>query len=85
MSTVNKEILDLSGLAVIANKVNEKLKKVSSMPANPSDKDIVYYIGDTTTNYIKGCMYEYSSINNAWKLLTIVPKIENTALVFELN
>ena len=85
MSTVNKEILDLQGLTAIAGKVNEKLKKVTSMPSNPSNGDIVYYIGNTTTNYKKGCVYEYNSTNEGWELLTLVPKIENTALVFEFN
>lgn len=45
-----------------------KLDKVNEMPAEPSDDDTVLYIGETTENYTKGHIYQYS--NGEWNDLT---------------
>ena len=58
--------LNLAGLEEVANKINERLKKVSTMPASPSDGDIVLYIGITTEDYINGLIYSYNGTENKW-------------------
>ena len=83
MSTINKKFLDLQGLTSVAGKVDERLKKVSTMPSNPSNGDTVLYIG-TTGSYISGCVYTYNSTQSAWILKGLVPTIEGTAIVFNI-
>ena len=56
--------LDRDGLSKVAEKVNEKLKTVETMPASPSDKDVVLYVGESASNYIKGHTYQYQT--NSW-------------------
>lgn len=53
--------LDKDGLDKVAEKVNEKLKTVETMPASPSDKDVVLYVGESTSSYIKGHTYQYQT------------------------
>lgn len=42
---------------------NSGFNKVNEIPANPSDGDIVIYIGESTVNYIQNHAYQYSSSN----------------------
>ena len=58
--------LNLAGLEEVADKVNEKLKKVSTMPASPSDGDMVLYVGVTTSDYINGIIYAYDGAQSKW-------------------
>lgn len=64
MSTTNVSYLDYNGLSLVANKVRERLQKVSSMPTSPSTGDVVLYIGTTSSSYTKGHIYQYN--NNTW-------------------
>ena len=83
MSTINQKFLDLQGLSNIANKVEERLKKVPTMPANPSNGDTVLYTG-STGSYVNGCVYTYDGTQSAWILKGLVPTVEGTAIVFNL-
>lgn len=64
--------LNLEGLAEVADYVNEKLKKVTVMPASPSVNDIVLYNGATTADYRQGGIYLYETTDTyyAWTDLT---------------
>lgn len=64
--------LNLQGLAEVANKVNQKLKTVTTMPLNPQVNDTVLYKGATTEDYTQGSIYVYRLKNTyyAWKNLT---------------
>ena len=84
MSTVNHKFLDLQGVTTVAGKVNEKLKKVTTMPANPSNGDIVLYVGTTSNYYTNGLIYSYDSSVSRWVAKGVVPTIENTSIVFNL-
>lgn len=42
---------------------NSGFNKVNEMPVNPSDGDIVIYIGESINNYIQNHTYQYSSSN----------------------
>lgn len=54
--------LDLRGLNEVASYVNQKLKVVSQMPANPNPDDMVAYNGNTTRDYVKGNVYIYTVV-----------------------
>ena len=64
--------LNREGLAEVANFVNEKLKKVTTMPASPNVNDIVLYNGATTASYKQGGIYLYQTVQTyyAWTDLT---------------
>lgn len=47
---------------------NSGFNKVNEMPVNPSDGDIVIYIGESIDNYIQNHAYQYSS--SSWIDLT---------------
>ncbi len=64
----NKQYLDADGLAVVASKVNEKLKVVATMPATPTNGQVVLYVGTTTTDYTQGGIYLYNG--TAWILIS---------------
>jgi hypothetical protein len=51
--------LNLEGLSEVANKVNQKLRTVTIMPANPEINDVVLYKGATTGDYTQGSTYMY--------------------------
>lgn len=52
--------LNLQGLTEVADKVNEKLKTVTTMPASPNINDVVLYKG-TNSNYKAGSVYIYTT------------------------
>ena len=54
--------LNLAGLTEVANKVNEKLKTVTSMPASPITNDVVLYKGNSSGDFTKGRIYLYTQI-----------------------
>jgi len=61
-----------------------KLDKVSEIPVESSDNDTILYIGETTENYTKGHIYQYSEIDTEWKDLTSAGfSIENLAPAFD--
>ena len=51
--------LNLEGLAEVAEKVNKKLRIVTTMPSTPEANDNVLYNGATSANYKQGCIYTY--------------------------
>lgn len=63
-----KQFLDEEGLAIVATKVNEKLKVVDAMPSTPTSGQVVLYVGATTTDYTQGGIYLYSG--TAWVLIS---------------
>lgn len=67
-----KKYLNQEGLAEVASFVNEKLKKVTTMPASPSVNDIVLYNGATTASYRQGGIYLYQTVDTyyGWSDLT---------------
>ena len=64
------QFLDENGLAIIASKVNEKLKVVTALPVNPTSGLTVLYMGATTSTLTKGCIYTYEGAN--WVLMQTV-------------
>lgn len=58
---MGKQYLDEVGLARVADKVKARLKAVSEMPSSADDGAVRLYIGETTTSYTKGHIYEYDS------------------------
>jgi hypothetical protein len=68
-----KKFLNDAGLARVADKVNEKLKVVSTMPLTPFDGQVVLYVGATTASYTQGGIYLYNANDTEWILLSSVP------------
>lgn len=80
--------LDLLGLANIANYVNKKLRIVTEMPSPTSPNDIVLYKGDTSADYICGCIYlseetgkyfAWTDFNNIYYTKSLQPKVGDIA------
>ena len=66
-----KQFLDEDGLAIVASKVNEKLKVLATMPStNLTDGLTVLYKGVTTATYKQGHIYKYDLANIAWVDIT---------------
>ena len=63
-----KQYLDEDGLAIVADKVNEKLKVVSTIPSTPTSGQVVLYVGATTVTYKQGGIYLYNG--TAWVLIS---------------
>lgn len=57
---------DISGLEA---DVETRLKFVTAMPVNPTNGDIVQFLGTTTNDYTQGRIYQYSSSTSAWVLM----------------
>ena len=66
MSNTTKKYLDYTGLSTIANKIKDRLEKVTTMPVSPSNGDTVLYVGATTSSYTKGTIYIYNSSTSSW-------------------
>ena len=66
MAEINK-YLNLEGLAEVAEKVNKKLRIVTTMPSTPEADDIVLYNGATTADYQQGSTYLYTVIETYYK------------------
>ena len=54
--------LNLQGLAGVADKVNQKLRTVTTMPSTPELDDVVLYKGATTALYEQGGIYLYKTV-----------------------
>lgn len=62
-----KQFLDEDGLAIVAAKVNEKLKVLATMPTGTvPDGLTVLYNGTSTATYKQGHIYKYDLANTAW-------------------
>ena len=59
MSTTNKKYLDYNGLSKVADKVKERLLKVTTMPISPSINDTVLYVGTNSGSYVQGNVYQW--------------------------
>ena len=62
-----KKYLNLEGLTEVAEKVNQKLRIVTTMPSTPEANDIVKYNGTTTAKYKQGCTYLYTIVETYYK------------------
>ena len=49
------------------------VQAVETMPASPSDKDVVLYVGESTSNYKKGHAYQYVVHGYGWEFVYIPP------------
>lgn len=66
-----KQFLDEDGLAIVASKVNEKLKVLATMPSTDlTDGLTILYKGATTATYKQGHIYKYDLANTAWVDIT---------------
>lgn len=54
--------LNLQGLSEVADKVNQKLRTVMTMPSTPELDDVVLYKGATTALYEQGGIYLYKTV-----------------------
>lgn len=61
------KFLNLEGLAEVAEKVNSKLRVVTTMPTSPKIDDIVKYNGTTTAKYQQGSTYLYKQVGEFYK------------------
>jgi hypothetical protein len=59
--------LNLQGLTEVAEKVNKKLRIVTTMPASPELNDIVVYNGASTASYKQGCTYLYTTVETYYE------------------
>lgn len=53
-----KKYLDQDGLAEVASYVNSRLKTVTEMPSSASNEAVRLYIGETTSDFTKGHIYQ---------------------------
>lgn len=83
---VNK-YLNLQGLTEVAEKVNKKLRIVTTMPASSTLDDTVLYNGATTANYKQGgtysyrvieTYYEWSDLTNTYYTKAAAPEVGDT-------
>ena len=70
MSNTTKKYLDYSGLSTVADKIKERLQKVTTMPVSPSNGDTVLYVGATSGGFTKGLIYTYNSSTSTWEAAT---------------
>ena len=61
------KFLNQEGLAKVAEKVNSKLRVVTTMPTSPEIDDIVKYNGATTAKYQQGSTYLYKQVGGYYK------------------
>lgn len=67
MAAAAKKFLTLTGLEQVAEKVNKKLRVVTSMPLNPEIDDIVIYNGATTADFTQGSIYIYKLVRTYYE------------------
>ena len=53
--------LDEDGLQIVADKVNKKIGTVTEIPQNPSDGQVIVYVGETDNYWIKGHVYKFDA------------------------
>ena len=61
------KFLNQEGLTKVAEKVNSKLRVVTTMPTSPEIDDIVKYNGATTAKYQQGSTYLYKQVSEYYK------------------
>ena len=71
----NVKYLNEAGLRRVSEYVNAKLTFASSMPESPIDNQLVMYVGETTSDYTKGGVYQYNNILGAWELINFTQPI----------
>lgn len=77
--------LNLQGLAEVAEKVNSKLRIVTTMPLSPSVNDIVLYNGATTVDYKQGSTYLYTQVKEYYKWTDLTDNYYTLAAVPEIG
>lgn len=58
---MSKQFLDNSGLQVVADKINTRLKTVTEMPSTANPGAVRLYVGEDTADYKKGHIYKYNN------------------------
>ena len=58
---MSKQFLDNSGLQKVADNVNTRLKTVTEMPSTANPGAVRLYVGETTSTYTKGHIYQYNN------------------------
>ena len=56
---MNDGFLDFNGLKEVVGEIKSRVKLESSLPANPSDRDVILYIGEDIETYKKGHIYQF--------------------------
>lgn len=70
------EDITLSGIELVYDS--------SEIPANPEDNDVMFYLGDNTSTFIKNHFYKYIYTNDAWEDLTSVSNVTSIKSISEL-
>lgn len=65
-----KKYLNLEGLQDVANHVNTRLKTVTTIPASADDGAVRLYVGETSSTYTKGHIYQYNVTDLEWVDIT---------------
>ena len=65
-----KKYLNLEGLQDVANHVNTRLKTVTTIPVSADNGAVRLYVGETTSTYTKGHIYQYNSTDSEWVDIT---------------
>ena len=58
---MDKKYLNEDGLQVVADKINTRLKTVTTMPLTANPGAVRLYVGEDTADYKKGHIYKYNS------------------------
>ena len=59
VNNMNDGFLDFNGLKEVVGEIKNRVKLESSLPANPSDRDVILYIGEDIETYKKGHIYQF--------------------------
>lgn len=60
--------LNYEGLEHLSDYIKARLVVVDDIPESPSNGDIILYMGETTADYTRGCLYSYNSEDEEWEL-----------------
>jgi hypothetical protein len=74
---MNDGFLDFNGLKEVVGEIKNRVKLESSLPANPSDRDVILYIGEDIETYKKGHIYQFRGTE--WTDIT--PKAASEATI----
>ena len=85
-----KKYLDEEGLQIVANNVNKRLKIVAEMPLAAESDSVVMYVGETTSDFTKGHIYQafnlYDWLNYPrYHIYTDSPEPQVGDLTYDVN
>ena len=58
---MDKKFLNEDGLQIVADNTNTRLKTITEMPLTANNNAIRLYVGETTSTYTKGHIYQYNN------------------------